>query len=337
MEKIIITGGAGFIGSHTAITLAAAGYEPVIIDNFSNAERIVIERLEEVLGQTVRVHEGDITDPVFLKTVFEEEGSIEGVIHFAALKAVGESVEKPLAYYKNNVGGLITFLEAVLAAGVSRVIFSSSATVYGMPDQNPIPETAPRKAPTSPYGSTKVIGEDILEALVHSRRGLRAVSLRYFNPIGAHPSGLLGEEPRGVPSNLVPYVLGATIGTLPPVTIFGNDYDTPDGTAIRDYLHVMDLAEAHVAALDYVSRSAGPAYDVFNVGTGRGTSVLELINTFEAVTGKPVPHQFGARRPGDIPVCYADPSKMNRLLGYTANRTVSEALKDAWHYTEKRG
>jgi UDP-glucose 4-epimerase len=331
--NILVTGGAGFIGSHTVVALQEAGHTPIIIDNFCNSQASVLDGIEKILGSRPKIHVGDCTDRVFLEKVFSQE-SIDGVIHFAALKSVGESIANPEQYHQNNVGSLEAVLDAALRYNVRAFVFSSSATVYGEPDVLPIPETAPRKPATSPYGETKQICEDRLQEAASNHDTLHSIALRYFNPIGAHPSGLIGELPIGTPNNLVPYLTQTAAGLREQLTIHGNDYPTPDGTCIRDYLHVMDLATAHIAALEALSSGAKPrpAYDVYNVGTGRGTSVQELLDTFTQATGVPVPHIIGPRRPGDIVSCYADPSKIQQELGWQAKLSVSQALTDAWNW-----
>jgi len=334
--KILVTGGAGFIGSHTVIELALAGHTPIIIDNFSNSRPSVLDGIESVLGYRPTLHTGDCTNPVFLTSVFERE-HIDGIIHFAALKAVGESLEQPLRYYRNNIGSLIDILDMALHHGVRAFVFSSSATVYGDPETLPIPEPAPRKPATSPYGNTKQIGEDILrDTTIMANGTLRSAALRYFNPIGAHPSGLIGELPLGTPNNLVPYLTQVAAGNRSTLTVFGNDYPTPDGTGIRDFIHVVDLAQAHIATLEvlFSEKRLLETSPVYNVGTGTGTSVKELIETFERVTGITVPYTVGPRRSGDITSCYADPQKINKELGWKAKLSVAQALEDAWRWQQ---
>jgi UDP-glucose 4-epimerase len=336
--KILVTGGAGFIGSHTVVELAQAGHTPVILDNFSNSELSVLDGIEGILGYRPTLYTGDCTDQAFLTSVFREE-SFDGIIHFAGLKAVGESLQKPLAYYQNNIDALIQVLETAMRHEVRAFVFSSSATVYGEPDLLPIPETAPRKQATSPYGNTKQIGEDILRdsvAMPHST--LRAVALRYFNPIGAHPSGLIGELPIGSPNNLVPYLTQAAAGQRARLTLFGDDYPTPDGTPLRDFIHVVDLAQAHIATLTSLlaDETQAGSYQVYNIGTGIATSVKELLATFEAVTGVVVPHTIGARRAGDTVACYADSRKIKQELGWEAKLSLAQALKDAWRWQQNQ-
>ncbi len=328
--KILITGGAGFIGSHTAVALHDAGHTPVIVDNFSNAEPWIIDRIADITGKRPVLYDGDCTDRAFMDRVLTTEKSISGVIHFAGSKAVGESLHIPLTYYRNNLFSLLTVIDAMLAHDVRTIIFSSSATVYGDPDVNPIAEDTPRKPATNPYGNTKAIAEDILHDTVASGAPLVAIALRYFNPIGAHASHRIGELPRGVPNNLVPYITQAAAGIRDHLTVFGDDYDTSDGTGVRDFIHVSDLADAHVATLTFFATHTGPLYDIFNVGTGSGTSVRTLIDTFERVNSVAVPHTIGVRRDGDIAACWADATKITDTIGWHATRTVADALRDAW-------
>ncbi|MCS6929350.1 MAG: UDP-glucose 4-epimerase GalE [Saprospiraceae bacterium] len=332
-SSILVTGGAGFIGCHTVIALAEAGYRPVIFDNFSNSQPKVLEGLRQILGFEVPCYRADCTNRAALLEAMRRE-RVSGVIHFAAFKAVGESVQKPLLYYSNNLNALLTLLEAMIELDVRDLIFSSSCTVYGQPEQLPVTENSPILPPLSPYGNTKQIGEEILRDVARAGEALRIISLRYFNPIGAHSSGMIGELPLGVPNNLVPYITQTAIGLRAELVVFGNDYPTPDGTCIRDYIHVMDLAEAHVAALRHLEYASIPAayYDVFNIGTGKGASVLEVIRTFEQATGKIVPYRIGPRRLGDAAAVYADASKAHKHLGWKAHRTLKEALADAWRW-----
>ena len=332
-EKIIVTGGAGYIGSHTVVALVESGFEPVIIDDFSNAERQVHERLESITGKSLTLHEGDCNDMNFMSGVIEKEGNIKGVIHFAAFKAVGESVQKPLAYYQNNIGSLLVLLKLMEKYNIDNFVFSSSCTVYGQPDQLPVTESTAKKPAESPYGNTKQICEEIIEDYVKSTTQFKAVSLRYFNPIGAHPSSLIGELPLGVPGNLVPFVTQTAAGLRPEIVVFGDDYNTPDGTCIRDYIHVVDLAKAHVKAITYIQKSSqAKLYDIFNLGTGKGNSVLEVIKTFEKVTGEKLNYKIGPRRSGDVEQVYASVDKSNDLLGWTAGLDLGQALKDAWNW-----
>jgi len=332
--NILVTGGAGFIGSHTVVSLAEAGFRPIIVDNFSNSEPSVLAGLRSILGHDIPCHDLDCNDRDALQQVLRSE-KIEGVIHFAASKAVGESMQEPLAYYRNNLGSLISLLEAMLAEGVGHLIFSSSCTVYGEPDQVPVTEHSPVKPAASVYGNTKQIGEEILRDVASSKH-LKAVALRYFNPIGAHPSAQIGELPRGVPSNLVPFITQTAMGLHDTLTVFGDDYATPDGTCIRDFIHVMDVAEAHVAALKFlIKNTASNFYDTFNLGTGQGNSVLELIRTFEEVSGQALRYHIGPRREGDVVAVWGDVSKASEVLGWSARRTLREALTDAWCWQQR--
>jgi len=328
--KVLVTGGAGYIGSHTVVELVAAGHTPVIVDNFCNSEKWIIDRIQEISGVRPVVYEGDCADVTFLSNVFETEPDIDSVIHFAGYKAVGESVENPLKYYRNNLNTLVTLLEVMHRYGTKKLVFSSSATVYGEPETNPIAETASRKKSESPYGATKAMCEDIIEDVTKSSVPLCAIALRYFNPIGAHPSGRIGELPKGIPNNLVPYITQTASGTRGELTIFGDDYDTPDGTCVRDFIHVVDLAQAHIAALNYLSDKTASLYEVFNVGTGKGTSVRQLIDTFEQVNDLQLPVKVGARRQGDTVTCYASVNKIRETMDWKAERTLEESMRDAW-------
>lgn len=331
--KILVTGGTGYIGSHTVVELQQAGYEVVIIDNLSNSNRDVLKGIEAITGIAPTFVEGDCTDIDTLKNLFEQNPGIKGIINFAASKAVGESVQKPLLYYRNNLNTLINLLDCMPQYGVKGIVFSSSCTVYGEPDVNPIDETAPIKPATSPYGNTKQISEEIITDFVTSGAPIKSIILRYFNPIGAHPSAKIGELPLGVPQNLVPYLTQTAAGIRKELTVFGDDYNTPDGSCIRDYIDVVDLAKAHVVAmrrmLDGVDTDQ---IEIFNLGTGRGVSVLELINTFEKATGVPVPHKIGARRAGDIEKIWAIPDKANNVLGWKAEVPVDQTLANAWKW-----
>lgn len=333
-KKILTTGGAGFIGAHTVVELHKAGFDTVIIDDLSRTDEILLKGIEEITGQTPNFQKGDCCDKDFVRSVFKKEGNIAGVIHFAAYKAVGESVEKPLDYYRNNIGSLVTLLEAMKEFNVKDFIFSSSCTVYGQPDVIPVNESAPFKRAESPYGATKQMSERILED-AHST-GYRIISLRYFNPIGAHPTTLLGELPIGVPSNLVPYVTQAAIGKRAKLTVFGNDYDTVDGSNIRDFIHVVDVANAHVKSFEYLQRQpAGNYYEAFNLGTGDGVSVLQLVNKFQNVTGVKLNFEIGPRRPGDVVKVYADPTKIMTKMGWKPNFSLEDGLKHAWAWEKK--
>ncbi|MFH1799353.1 MAG: UDP-glucose 4-epimerase GalE [Candidatus Omnitrophota bacterium] len=330
-KKILVTGGAGYIGSHTVVELVRAGYEPVILDNFSNSERFIIARIRKIAGRNVPLHTGDCAVPGDVARVFRKEGHFHGIIHFAALKAVEESVSQPLRYYRNNLGGMLTMLKAAEQYRVPNFVFSSSCTIYGNPDKLPVRENAPVKKAASPYGETKKIAERMLETFIQSGVPLKAVSLRYFNPIGAHPSGLIGELPLGVPKNLVPFITQTAAGLRRILRVYGNNYPTPDGTCIRDYIHVMDLAGAHVRALMYLEQKRTRTfYDVFNIGTGRGHSVLEILRTFEKVTGVKVPHKIAPRRPGDITKIYAAVGKAEKELRWHAKLPLKDALSSSW-------
>ena len=327
---ILVTGGAGFIGSHTCVVLAKAGYSTVIIDNLSNSRPSVIDRLERICGTRPDFVRGDIRDAAFLDRIFAEY-HITAVIHFAGLKAVGESVEKPLKYYDNNVRGTLELLAAMRRANVKTLVFSSSATVYGDPASVPIREDFPR-SPANPYGRSKLIIEEILEDLQRAEPAWRIASLRYFNPAGAHESGLIGEDPQGIPNNLIPYLAQVAVGRLEKLNVFGGDYPTPDGTGVRDYIHVMDLAEGHVAAIDYLEQAGGLL--TVNLGTGKGTTVLEMIRAFARASGRSIPYQIVGRRPGDIAQCYADPQKANLILGWQAKRDIDTMCADAWRWQQ---
>jgi len=334
--KILITGGAGYIGSHTAVELSQAGFVPVIVDNFCNSQRDVISRLKSILGKDIIFYEGDCCNIKFMQSVFEKEGGIKGVIHFAALKAVGESIHQPDLYHANNVGSMKTLLNVMSQYKTPFLVFSSSACVYGQPDELPATEETQLKKATSPYGETKKICEDLIMEAVKHGRNLKAVSLRYFNPIGAHESAKIGEFPIGMPNNLVPFVTQTAAGKLEKLVVFGDDYNTPDGTPIRDYIHVVDLAKAHVKALEYLagidqeSHKTKGFYDVFNLGTGKGNSVLEVIKTFENVTGVKLNYVIGKRREGDIESLYASCDKAKKILGWQADKSLADGLRDAW-------
>ena len=332
-EKILVTGGTGYIGSHTVVELQNAGYEVVIIDNLSNSNIEVLAGIEAISGKRPVFVKGDCTDIATLRKLFEDNPGIKGIINFAASKAVGESVEKPLLYYRNNLNTLMNLLDLMPQFGVKGIVFSSSCTVYGEPDQNPIDESAPIKPATSPYGNTKQISEEIIEDYIKSGAPIKAILLRYFNPIGAHPSACIGELPLGVPQNLVPYLTQTAAGIRKELTVFGDDYDTPDGSCIRDYIDVVDLAKAHVIAMErMLSRDDKDAVEIFNLGTGRGLSVLELINSFERATGVPVPHKIGPRRAGDIEKIWADPKKANEDLGWKADTPIDDTMRNAWKW-----
>lgn len=330
MSTFLVTGGAGYIGSHTIVELLAAGHEVVCLDNYSNSSPKALERVATIAGRAPAAIEGDLREAALLDRVFGTY-AIDGVIHFAALKAVGESVAKPLAYYDNNVGGTMTLLAAMQRANVRRLVFSSSATVYGAPDALPIAEDAPIRT-TNPYGATKAMVEQILRDAAAADPQWSFVSLRYFNPIGAHPSGLIGEDPNDIPNNLFPFILQVAIGQRAQLNVFGNDWPTIDGTGVRDYLHVVDLALGHLRALEYAQQQAGCA--AINLGTGRGTSVLELVRAFENATGKSVPYTITARRAGDIAACWADPSLAQSVLGWQSLRSIEQACADGWRWQQ---
>ena len=336
MIKILITGGAGFIGSHTAVALHENGYLPVILDNFSNSERSVLDGLEKITGKKFPCYEGDCTDTEFVRKVFDSEDSIKGVIHFVAYKSVFESMNNPQKYYSNNLGSLTTLLGVMIERGVSDLVFSSSCTVYGSPDQSPIDETAPFKDTPSPYGKTKQICENILKDMVEQKAKIKCAVLRYFNPIGAHSTGFIGELPIGVPDNLVPYVTQTAAGLRERLTIFGDDYNTPDGSCVRDYIHVMDLAGAHVKAFEYLKTAGGDhCCEAFNVGTGKGASVKEVVQTFEEVNGVKLNYTVGRRRLGDVESVYAHAGKANKVMNWSASLPLTQALKDAWNWQQQ--
>ncbi len=328
MARILVTGGAGYIGSHTCVALLAEGHDVVVVDDLSNSKPEALARVAGIAGRPVEFHRADVADEAALDRIFEK-APIDAAIHFAGFKAVGESVEKPLEYYGNNLGSTLALCRTMRRHGCRRLVFSSSATVYGVPERMPIVETD-RLGATNPYGRTKWMIEEILRDLAASDPSWSIVLLRYFNPIGAHPSGRIGEDPNGIPNNLLPYVAQVAVGKLPELRVFGNDWPTPDGTGVRDYLHVMDLAEGHCRAVDYAQGSTG--CEAVNLGTGRGSSVLEIVRAFEAACGRPIPYRVVGRRPGDIATCYADPEKARRLLGWTAKRSLAEACADAWRW-----
>lgn len=333
-KKILVTGGAGYIGAHTAVELFNAGYDPVIVDNLSRSDRTLLKGMEKITGRKPNFKEADCLDEKYLNEIFGVEGPFSCVLHFAAYKSVGESVQQPLMYYENNIGSLVTLLKVMKHNNVKDLIFSSSCTVYGQPDHIPVDENAPFKRAESPYGATKQMSERILEDTCLT--GFRVVSLRYFNPIGAHPSALMGELPIGTPNNLVPYITQTAAGKREKLTIFGNDYDTPDGTNIRDFIHVVDLAIAHVRSMEYLEKQpASNVYEAFNLGTGKGVSVLELVTQFQAVTGVKLNYGIGRRRPGDVEKVYADPSKVNSKLDWKTKYTSADALHHAWEWEKK--
>jgi UDP-glucose 4-epimerase len=328
MQTILVTGGAGYIGSHTCVELLSGGYEVVIVDNLVNSKMAAVRRIEELTGRAPAFHKVDLLDADALAGVFAAH-RVDAVIHFAGLKAVGESVEKPLAYYHNNITGTLTLVKQMRANGVKRLVFSSSATVYGDPHTVPITEDFPLQA-TNPYGRTKLMIEEILRDLALSDPEWQIVLLRYFNPVGAHASGRIGEDPNGIPNNLVPYISQVAVGRLAELSVFGDDYDTPDGTGVRDFIHVVDLALGHLAALRRLT--ANPGLVTYNLGTGRGYSVLEMVKAFETACGKSLPYRIVARRPGDIGTCYADPTKAKSELGWEAKLGIDAMCADAWRW-----
>jgi len=330
--KIIVTGGTGFIGSHTVVELINSNYEPIIIDNFSNSKEWIVKRIEKITNKKITYYKADCADKNALEEIFKKEKNIEGIIHFAGYKAVGESVENPLKYYDNNLNSSISILKMMKKFNIKNLIFSSSATVYGDVEKNPITEKFPIKEATNPYGHTKIIIEDIIKNTVKSPQILNAISLRYFNPIGAHPSGLIGELPLGIPNNLAPYILKVATNELKQLTIYGDDYNTEDGTCIRDYIHVVDLAKAHISALNHLTKQKDNYIDVFNVGTGKGTSVLEMVKLFEKATNIKIPYTIGQRRAGDIEACFADNTKIVKTLNWAPNYSVEDAFKHSWNW-----
>ncbi|MBQ3555728.1 MAG: UDP-glucose 4-epimerase GalE [Bacteroidales bacterium] len=334
--KILVTGGAGYIGSHTTVELQNAGYEVVIVDNLSNSNADMIDGIERITGTRPAFYQVDCNDKVAMKDVFENNKGIKGIIHFAASKAVGESVQKPLMYYRNNLDSLMTLMELMPEYGVEGIVFSSSCTVYGQPDILPVDETAPIKPALSPYGNTKQINEEIIRDAIYSGVPYKAIILRYFNPIGAHPTAEIGELPNGVPQNLVPFVTQTAMGIRKELSVFGDDYDTPDGSCIRDYINVVDLAKAHVIAVDrMLTNKSEEKVEIFNLGTGRGVSVLELINAFEAATGVKLNYKIVGRREGDIEKVWANPDRANNVLGWVAKENLEDTLASAWKWQEK--
>ena len=330
--NILLTGGTGYIGSHAAVALVQAGHEIVLFDNLSNSHRQVLDRLEEILGHAVAFVEGDIRETSLMEQVLKQH-RIDAVMHFAGLKAVGESVALPLAYYANNVQGTISLLQAMQSCGVNTIVFSSSATVYGDPKYLPIDEQHPTSA-TNPYGRTKLHIEDMLADLAVSSSAWKIARLRYFNPVGAHPSGLIGEDPNGTPNNLMPIVARVAAGVLPILSVYGNDYPTPDGTGVRDYIHVMDLVDGHVSAMNFLATQHQGGCHTFNLGTGQGYSVLEMVRAFEETSGHLVPYQIVARRSGDIAACYAKVDHAADVLGWSARRGLAEMCQSNWHFQQ---
>lgn len=334
--RILVTGGTGYIGSHTVVELQQAGYPVVIIDNLSNSNRDVLDGIERITGQRPDFVEADCTDMEALRKLFADYSDIRGIINFAASKAVGESVEKPILYYRNNLNTLLNLLDLMGPNGVRGIVFSSSCTVYGEPDVNPVTEQSPIKKATSPYGNTKQISEEIITDVINSGAPFKSVILRYFNPVGAHPSAEIGELPNGVPQNLIPYLTQTAMGIRKELSVFGDDYDTPDGSCIRDYIDVVDLAKAHVLAVERMlgDRSEAPV-EIFNLGTGNGLSVLELIDVFEKATGVKVPHRIAGRRTGDIEKVWADPTRANTILGWKADTPIADTMRSAWAWQKR--
>lgn len=330
--KILVTGGAGYIGSHTCVELIEAGHEPIVVDNLCNSNAKSLDRVGRITGQTPVFYEGDVRDAELLEQVFSDH-AIGCVIHFAGLKAVGESVAKPLEYYENNLGSTMTLCRVMAKHGVKKLIFSSSATVYSGDNEMPLRETSRTGNCTNPYGWTKYMGEQILRDIAKADQEWSVVLLRYFNPVGAHRSGCIGEHPNGIPNNLMPFISQTAIGKRHHLSVFGSDYPTPDGTGVRDYIHVVDLAKGHAAAVDYLMTHAGEA--VFNLGTGNGYSVLDMVRAFEQANGVPVPYEIAARRPGDLAVCYADPAKSRELLGWQAEYDQVDMCRDAWNWQKQ--
>ena len=328
-ESILVTGGAGYIGSHTALALLQSGRDVVVLDNLCNSSSESLTRVARIASRTPRFVRGDIRDAKLLRSLLQSQ-PICAVLHFAGLKSVGESLQQPLAYYDNNVAGTLQLCEAMAEAGIYQLVFSSSATVYGEARNMPISEACPTGAPTNPYGSSKLMVEEMLQHLARSDARWRIAVLRYFNPVGAHSSGLIGEDPNGVPSNLLPYISQVAVGKLKALSVFGSDYSTPDGTGVRDYVHVVDLAEGHLKALQAIGRQ--PGLGIWNLGTGRGYSVMEMISAFEQISGRPVPYQVVPRRPGDIAECWANPAKALNDLCWRAERGLDEMVEDAWRW-----
>ena len=328
--SVLVTGGTGYIGSHTVVELQNAGYEAIIIDNLSNSNPEVLNRIEKITGKRPKFYEADIRDKAALKKIFEENPDIESCIHFAGLKAVGESVSKPLEYYNNNIYGTLCLVESMREAGVKNIVFSSSATVYGDPAFIPITEECPKGVCTNPYGWTKSMLEQILSDITVADKEWNVILLRYFNPIGAHKSGTMGENPSGIPNNLMPYITQVAVGKRDHLNVFGNDYDTHDGTGVRDYIHVVDLALGHVKALDKIKENCG--LKIYNLGTGHGYSVLDIVKAFEQASGVKIPYEITARRPGDIATCYADASKAKAELGWEAKYEILEMCEDSWRW-----
>lgn len=328
--RVLVTGGAGFIGSHTVVSLLEAGHEPVVVDNLANSHRSVLDRIGELTGTVPEFHQVDIRDSAAITEIAEE--GFDTCMHFAAMKAVGESVARPVLYYDNNVSGTISLVEGLIEAGVRSFVFSSSCTVYGDPETLPLNETMPTGRATNPYGWTKIMMEQVLRDVQRSQSDWSVSLLRYFNPVGAHPSGLIGEDPIGTPNNLMPYVARVAAGVLPKLQVFGGDYPTPDGTGIRDYIHVVDLAEGHLAAM--VEHTGDPGVHVYNLGTGQGHSVLELVKTYEEASGRPVPYEIVDRRPGDVAATWAEVTKAADHLGWSTQRDLAQMCADSWNWQQ---
>ncbi|MEG0012227.1 MAG: UDP-glucose 4-epimerase GalE [Muribaculaceae bacterium] len=334
--KILVTGGTGYIGSHTVVELQNAGYDVVIIDNLSNSNKQVLDGIEKITGTRPVFVEADCTDIVALRKLFNDNKGIAGIINFAASKAVGESVEKPILYYRNNLVTLLNLLEVMPEFGTKGIVFSSSCTVYGEPDENPVTENAPIKKATSPYGNTKQISEEIIADTINSGAPIKSILLRYFNPVGAHPSAEIGELPNGVPQNLIPFLTQTAMGIRKEMSVFGNDYNTPDGSCIRDFINVVDLAKAHVIAIKrMLEDKSNEKIEIFNLGTGIGLSVLQLINAFETSTGVKVPYKIVGRRNGDIEKVWANPKRANEVLGWTASTTIEDTMRSAWNWQNR--
>ena len=331
-RTVMVTGGAGYIGSHICLALLEQGYEVVAVDNFCNSSRRALERVTSITGRQMKLYECDMRNGNMLMGIFDDN-EVDAVIHLAGLKSVAESVKKPLEYYENNVGGTLTLLRVMALQGCKKLVFSSSATVYGDQPVQPVTEAMPLLPQANPYGRTKAVVEGMIADATRGGPELSAVLLRYFNPVGAHASGLLGEDPRGVPANLMPYLTGVASGRLPQLTVFGNDYDTPDGTGLRDYIHICDLAEGHVAALDALGDA--PGLQTFNLGCGHAVSVLELVRAFEAATGAAVPYEIGPRREGDLAACWADTSRAKEVLGFEPKRSIEDMCLDAWLFEQQ--
>jgi UDP-glucose 4-epimerase len=330
---ILVTGGAGFIGSHTCVELLNAGYEVVVVDNYYNANPKSLERVKELTGKDFKSYECDIRDSEGMDKIFKEN-KIDAVIHFAGLKAVGESCQKPIEYYDNNIGGTLKLCDVMRNNGCKNIVFSSSATVYGMKNVSPLKETMKTGGTTNPYGTTKYMIEIILEDIYKSDNEWNVTLLRYFNPIGAHESGRIGENPSGIPNNLMPYITQVAIGKRPFLSVYGNDYDTPDGTCIRDYIHVVDLADGHVKAVNNIL-DGKKGVQIFNLGTGKGYSVLDIVKAFSKAYGKELPYKIAPRRPGDLAVCFSDPSKAKEVLGWEAKRGIDDMCRDSWNWQSK--